>query len=341
LKHILTESQLEDALSWPSAADVQAMRSLDGDILILGAGGKMGPSLARLARRACDAAGVMRRVIAVSRFTNPALRQSLEQLAIETLDCDLLDPARVNALPDCENVLFLAGRKFGSAGRPDITWAMNTVVPSLVARRFSSSRIVVFSTGNLYPLVPPDSGGASEETELQPAGEYAQSCLGRERIFEYYSQTMGTRALFYRLNYATDLRYGVLVDIAGKVHDGIPISVAMGWFNTLWQGDANSYALRSLALCQSPPLVLNVTGPDTLSVREVAEYFGGRFWRGAILEGSESGTALLSNATKCHKLLGPVSTDAYLLMEWVASWIEAGGSSMNKPTHFEVRDGKF
>jgi dTDP-4-dehydrorhamnose reductase len=341
LELIETESQLDDVLSTPSPADVEAIRLLSGDILVLGAGGKMGPSLTRLVRRACDLAGGRRRVIAVSIFGTPAARAELERYGIETVECDLLDTEQISRLPVCENVLYLAGRKFGSTDRPDVTWAINTLLPAFVARRFHTSRILAFSTGNIYPFMPVSSGGSVETDTPAPVGEYAQSCLGRERVFEYYSCENGTKILLYRLNYAIDLRYGVLVDIARKVHEGQPVPLGVSHFNTIWQGDANSYALRGLTLCQSPPLVLNVTGAEIVSVRSAAQFFGEKFGREVSFSGEESGRALLSNAARCRSLLGPPSVTAGQLMEAVAHWIKVGGADLNKPTHFEVSDGKF
>lgn len=341
MNYIETEAQLENELSHPDRADVEAVRLMTGDVMVLGAGGKMGPSLARLVRRACDQAGIRHRVIAVSRFSTLRVRDELERSGIETAECDLLDMESVARLPSCENVLYLAGRKFGSADRPDLTWAINTMVPAFVAARFAASRIVAFSTGNVYPLVPVASGGSSETDAPEPVGEYAQSCLGRERVFEYYSLVNGTKVLFFRLNYAMDLRYGVLVDIARRVFEGAPVSLAVGHFNTIWQGDANSYALRGLALCQSPPAALNVTGSEILSVREAAQFYAARFGREAVFTGTESGSALLSNATRCHSLLGAPKVNSRQLMEWVAHWIEIGGTNLHKPTRFEVSDGKF
>jgi nucleoside-diphosphate-sugar epimerase len=341
LRWIETEDALEEALSCPGPEDIEAMRSLSGDILVLGAGGKMGPSLARLARRASDAAGVPRRVLAVSRFSEPAVRAQLNGWGIETLECDLMEMEEISRLPSCENVLYLTGRKFGSAGRPELTWAANAVVPIFVARKFAASKIVAFSTGNVYPFVSPSSGGSVEEDLPQPAGEYAQSCLGRERIFEFWSRRSGTRMLLFRLNYACDLRYGVLVDIARAVFDRQPVKLAVGYFNTLWQGDANSYALRCLSLCQSPPPALNVTGGEIMAVREAAVYFARLFGRNPQWEGQESDHALLSNASRCRALLGPPKITASRLMEWIAHWIQTGGASLHKPTHFEVQDGRF
>jgi nucleoside-diphosphate-sugar epimerase len=339
------EQQLEEKLAEPNDRDIALMRRLTGDLIVLGAGGKMGPSLAKLAKRASAAAGGRHRVIAVSRFSSPQSRDGLENAGVETISCDLLDRDEVAKLPDCENVLFLAGRKFGSSGRSDLTWAMNTVVPANVAYRYHDSRIVAFSTGNVYPFVSPsaslDSGGSLETDEPQPRGEYAQSCLGRERVFEFFSRERGTKCLIFRLNYAVDLRYGVLVDIARKVYEGQPVDLTVAHFNTIWQGDANSYALRCLELCESPPRILNVTGAEIVSVREAAEFYARRFGREAVFRGRESGEALLSDASLCHQLLGAPEVKLEELMEWVAHWVEAGGRSLNKPTKFEVSDGKF
>jgi nucleoside-diphosphate-sugar epimerase len=338
---IETEEQLEARLAAPNDADVASLRRLSGDIIILGAGGKMGPSLARRVKQAATAAGVPRRIIAVSRYSDPEARAELEREGIETVPCDLLDADEVAKLPECENVLFLAGRKFGSTERTDLTWAANTVVPVNVARRYQQSRIVVFSTGNVYPFVSADTGGAVETDLPAPRGEYAQSCLGRERVFEYFSREYGTPMLIFRLNYAVDLRYGVLVDIARRVYAGAPVDVTVAHFNTIWQGDANSYALRSLELCQSPPRVLNVTGAEIVAVRDAAAFFAQRFGRNVTFQGTESGQALLSNAALCEQLLGPPEVSLTELMEWVAHWIERGGPLLNKPTKFEVADGRF
>jgi nucleoside-diphosphate-sugar epimerase len=322
---------LEDALSRPTDADIACLARLSGDILILGAGGKMGPSLARLCRRA---AADDRRIIAVS-------RRNIDLAGVESIACDLLDCAAVARLPDAPNILYLAGRKFGSTGNPELTWAMNTLVPAIVAERFAASRIVAFSTGNVYPLRDPATGGSRETDPPAPVGEYAQSCLGRERIFEHFSNTRDTRCVLFRLNYAVDLRYGVPVDIARKVFSGAPIELTMPAFNAIWQRDANSYALRALEICTSPPRILNVTGPDVLSVRDTAEYFAARFCRPARFIGSEGPAALLSDARLCHELLGSPTVTSSELLEMVAAWIEGGGESLHKPTHFEVSDGKF
>ncbi|MBP6821465.1 MAG: NAD(P)-dependent oxidoreductase [Acidobacteria bacterium] len=338
---IETEEQLEEKLSMPSERDIEFMHRLDGDVMVLGAGGKMGPSLARRCKRALEAASARNRVIAVSRFSSDEARQELEESGVETVSCNLLNRDEVDRLPDCQNVLYLAGRKFGSTDRTDLTWASNAIVPAYVAYRYHTSRIVVFSTGNVYPFVSPATGGAVESDALEPRGEYAQSCLARERVFEYFSRELGTPCLMFRLNYAVDLRYGVLVDIARKVFDGQPIDLTVSHFNVIWQGDANSYALRSLRLCEAPPRLLNVTGGEIVSVKQAAEFFAQRFRRQAIFSGLDSGIALLNNSAECRQLLGEAEMKLQELMELVACWVELGGRSLNKPTKFEVVDGKF
>ncbi|MGC8791866.1 MAG: NAD-dependent epimerase/dehydratase family protein [Bryobacteraceae bacterium] len=336
-----TEAELEERLSRPSTADLAFMRELEGDILILGVAGKMGPSLARRARRAADEAGVRKRIVGVARFSNPRAREELEAAGVETICADLLDEDQLRALPDLPNVIYMAARKFGTTGNEFLTWALNTYLPGRVAGRFRHSRIVAFSSGNVYPLVPIAQGGPTEATPPDPVGEYAQSVLGRERMFEYFSARYGTPVTLLRLNYAIDLRYGVLVDIALKVYERRPVNLAMGMVNVIWQGDANSVALRALALCQSPPLVLNVTGPETVSVRSLAWKFARRFGVEPLFEGTEAPTALLSDASRCHHLFGYPEVSLEQMIEWVAEWIRAGGVLWNKPTHFEVRDGRF
>jgi hypothetical protein len=336
-----SELELEERLSRPGPADVAAAAALEGDLLILGAGGKMGPSLARLARRAADQARVKRRVIAVARFSDKELAAHLEADGIETMHCDLLGQRSIAGLPDIENVVFMAARKFGTTGAEYLTWAMNTYLPGLVGERFRESRIVAFSTGNVYPLRNVDQGGAVESSDVAPVGEYAQSALGRERMFEYGSSQWGTAVTILRLNYAVELRYGVLVDLALSVFQRRPISLSMGLVNVIWQGDANSACLRSFALCQTPPLVLNITGPETLSVRYIAEEFGRRFRIEPIFTSHEIPTALLNNAAKSHQLLGYPSVTPNEMMDWIVDWIRREGRLLNKPTHFEVQDGKF
>jgi nucleoside-diphosphate-sugar epimerase len=336
-----TEEQLESLLSAPNAADIDMLRRLSGNIILIGAAGKMGPSLACRTKIASDKAGIERRVIAVSRFADPQTREELEKNRIETIACDLLNHDEVDALPDCENVLYLAGRKFGSIDRSDLTWASNTIIPAYIAHRYRNSRIVAFSTGNVYSFVRAASGGSLESDLPDPRGEYAQSCLGRERVFEYFSHEYGTECLILRLNYAVDLRYGVLVDIARKVYEGNLVDLRVPVFNVIWQGDANSYALRSLELCQSPPRILNVTGPETISTRRAAEYFAIKFEREAVFQGEEKADALLNNASLCHRLLGYPEVTLGELMEMVVHWVEIGGRSLSKPTKFEVTDGRF
>ncbi|MDP9337537.1 MAG: NAD-dependent epimerase/dehydratase family protein [Acidobacteriota bacterium] len=338
---ITTDAELEEALSRPSDADAAAIARLDGDLLILGVGGKMGPSLARRARRAAEKAGVRKRIVAVARFSDRSLRDNLATDGVETMVSDLLEPGALAKLPDIPNVIFMAARKFGTTGSEDLTWAMNTFLPGLVAERYRYARIVAFSTGNVYPLRHAMEGGAVESTPVAPVSEYAQSALGRERMFEYGSRQWRTPVAILRLNYAIDLRYGVLLDIGTSVFERRPVDLRMGLVNVIWQGDANSVCLRSFEHCQSPPMILNLTGPETLSVRYIAEEFGRRFNLQPTYSSEEMPTALLSNAAKCHRLFGAPSVSVPEMLGWTAAWISAGGSRLNKPTHFQVRDGKF
>ena len=320
---------------------IDDVRAINGDILILGAGGKMGPSLARLAKLAIDAANVKHKVIAVSRFNNKAAEKELNDEGIETISMDLMDDAALQRLPDVENVIYMAGTKFGTTGNESNTWAMNAYLPGRVAQKFLRSRIVVFSTGNVYPLTSTKSKGPSEEEPVAPIGEYAQSCLGRERMFEYFSKTHGTRVLIYRLNYAIDLRYGVLLEIAKAVRNKKPIDLAMGHVNIIWQGDANQIAIRSLKLCSSPPAILNVTGANILSVKSIANEFGKLFGEKPIFENTEQPTALLSNASKMESLFPFAKVPVAEMIRWTADWLQLGGSQLDKPTHFQERTGKF
>jgi NAD-dependent epimerase/dehydratase family protein len=334
--------ELEDHLSRPTEADAAAMSALNGDLLILGVGGKMGPSLSRLACRAAALGGAHIRIVTAARFSNLSLPAQLAAQGIEPISCDLLEPGALSRLPEIPNIIFMAARKFETSGAEHLTWAMNTFLPGLVAERYRNSRIVAFSTGNVYPLRSVSEGGAVESTPVGPVGEYAQSALGRERMFEYGSHRWGTRAAILRLNYAVELRYGVLVDIARAVFERRPISLAIPYVNVIWQRDANSWCLRCFAYCQSPPFVLNITGPETLSVRELALEFGQHFGIEPIfhpeLEGS---TSLLNNAAKAGTLFGrPTATPAEMI-GWIADWIRHGGVMLNKPTYFQTRDGKF
>ena len=339
---IETESELEERLSRPDDDTTAAMAALDGDLLILGAGGKMGPSLARLARRSASQAGIQKRVIAVARFTNDKVPSELAKEGIETIACDLLEPAKLAQLPDIPNVIFMAARKFGTAGGEHLTWAMNTYLPGLVAERYRNSRIVAFSTGNVYPLRKVAEGGASEMTAVAPVGEYAQSALGRERMFEYGSARWGTPVAILRLNYAVELRYGVLVDIGRAVFERRPLDLCMPFVNVIWQGDANSLCLRSFALCQSPPFLLNISGTEALSVREIALDFGRHFGIEPMFEsGIEGASALLSDVTKARALFGAPAVRPKEMIAWTADWIRQGGAMLDKPTHFQTRDGRF
>jgi len=340
-ERIASEPELEDVLAQPSDEDIASVARLEPDIMILGAGGKMGPSLARRVQRAAERAGKGSRVVAVSRFSSREARTELESQGVPTLACDFLSAPAITGLPRFPNVLYLAGRKFGTTDRTDITWATNTVVPARVAEHFADSRMVVFSTGNVYPLVPATGPAPTEADPPAPVGEYAQSCLGRERVVEYVSREDGLRALMFRLNYAVDLRYGTLVDIARKVFADEPVDLTVGYFNAIWQGDANSYALRSLELCESPPAVLNVTGSERISTRECAEWFGRFFGKAPRFVNEEGRLALLSDATRCRTLLGEPQVPLPVLRQWVAHWVRDGGSTLNKPTHFEVSDGRF
>lgn len=338
---ITTETQLETILSTPSDIVRQTLHNLDSDLLVLGVGGKMGPTLARMAAQALTEIGSPHQVYGVARFSQPGLREKLEAWGIKTIACNLLDRDALAQLPDSQNLIYMAGQKFGTTGNEALTWALNTYMPGLVAERFPASRIVVFSTGNLYPLTAPFEGSPDETVSPNPVGEYANSCLGRERIFTHFSQTYGLRCAMMRLNYAIDLRYGVLLDIAEKVKAGQPIDLRMGAVNVIWQGDANAQAIALLDYCTSPPFVLNVTGPETVSVRWLAEQFGQQFGIKPHFVGETAPTALLSNAAKAQQLFGYPQVSLQQMIDWAAHWVEQAGPTLNKPTNFEVRDGQF
>jgi nucleoside-diphosphate-sugar epimerase len=301
----------------------------------------MGPTLARMAARAITELGLPYKVYGVARFSQPATRAALESAGVQTIPCDLLDRAALAQLPDSSNVIFMAGQKFGTTGAQHLTWGTNTYLPALAAERYVKARTVVFSTGNVYGLTPVVEGGAREVDEPNPTGEYANSCLGRERIFEYFSRTQGLRCAIMRLNYAVEMRYGVLVDIANKVFRGEAVDVSMGAANVIWQGDANAQALSLLNHCAAPPFVCNVAGPEMLSIRRVAEQFGERFGVEAHIVGEEAQTAFLSNAARANQLFGYPTVPFQQLFEWVAKWVQQGGEIFDKPTHFSTRDGKF
>ncbi len=335
------EEVLDDLLSVPRQETVEMMKSLEGDILILGVAGKMGATLARLAQNAALAAGVRKKIYGVDRVDDNDACRSLRKWGVETIKCDLLDQADVARLPRIPNVVFMVGRKFGTDGTEDLTWAMNTVIPAYVAEHFKKSRIVVFSTGCVYPLVPVETCGCTEAVPPSPIGEYAQSCLGRERVFTYFSKKNGTPLLIFRLNYAIDMRYGVLYDIASKIWADEPVSASVQHFNVIWQGDANNFAVLSLGLCSNPATILNVTGPETISLAHIADEFGRIFKKKVRYAGTPGSVGYLNNAARLFKDVGYPQVSLNQMIEWQAGWIMQGGKSLGKPTHFEVNDGKF
>lgn len=340
----VNELGLETLLSEPTPATITDLAALPGDILVLGVGGKMGPSLARLAVRSLQAgpiSGRTRRVWGVARFSDVALRQDLEESGVTTLQADLTDPGALESLPDAPNIIYMVGQKFGTTDDAARTWALNAWLPGAVAARFPRARMVAFSTGNVYPLSGVEGPGPSEQEAPGPVGEYAQSALARERVLEFFSRRNGTPMAILRLNYAIEPRYGVLRDIADLVHQGRPVDLAMGWVNVIWQRDANAVALRALGHVSSPPLVLNVTGRPAVSVRALAKGFGHRFGVAPRFVGQEATTALLSNASAMERLLGPADITLEAMMDHVAAWVLGGGRSLNKPTHFESREGRF
>jgi nucleoside-diphosphate-sugar epimerase len=330
--------ELDEWLSRPTDRTIEALRQLDGDLIVLGAGGKMGPTLARMARRSLPAE---RNVFAVSRYSSSSAREELEAHGVQTISCDLLNREVVAKLPDAPNVIYMAGHKFGTSDVPELTWMMNSVLPSIVAERYAGSRTVVFSTGCVYALTSVASGGSKEDDALAPPGEYAYSCIARERVFTHFAKSCGTPTLMFRLNYAIDLRYGVLYDVASKVWQGKPIDVTMGHVNVIWQGDANARALECLALAQCPPKILNVTGRECISVRWLAEQFGRLLEKTPIITGEEAELAWLNNASQSFELLGDVTVSLEEMMTATADWVRNGGVSLGKPTHFESHDGKF
>jgi nucleoside-diphosphate-sugar epimerase len=329
--------ELEDFLARPSQALIDDLAQVEGDIMVLGVAGKVGPTLARLAKNAAPD----KRVIGVARFSDPQVRNRLESWGIETIACDLLDGDALQALPRVPNIIFAAGHKFGAKDNQALTWAMNTHVPALVADTFRDARIVSFSTGNIYPLTPIGRQAPDEQTAPSPLGEYAQSCIGRERMFEYFSTRHQTPGRTFRLNYAIDMRYGVLFDIASKVFRGETVDVTMGYVNVIWQGDANAQALRALRHCTVPPVPLNCTGPETISVRWLAHAFAQRLGVTASIGGQEAPNALLSDTTLAGKLFGYPLVPLGAMLDWVADWVRSERPSLNKPTKFEVRDGGF
>ena len=337
----MTAETLEDLLSKPTQGAIETLGRLEGDVIILGVGGKMGPSLAAMVKRATDAAGVKRRIIGVSRFGSKSAEEALQKQGIQTIRADLLDQQQLDRLPDAPNVIYMAGMKFGSTNQEALTWAMNAYLPGMVCNKYRQSRIAAFSTGNIYGLVPVASGGSIETDLPNPLGDYAMSCLGRERIFEHFSRTLQVPVSIIRLNYAIDLRYGVLADLARKVWEEKEIDVSMGNVNVIWQADANAMTIQSLQHATSPPFILNVAGPEILSVRRVCEQFGELMKKTPKFAGEEAPTALLSNGSLGHRLCGYPQVTVETLIRWTAEWVSGGGGSLGKPTHFQTRDGRF
>lgn len=338
---ISTEEQLEELLSRPGKEVIEMISRIDGDLIFLGIAGKIGKSLAMMAKRACDEAGIKKRIIGVSMFESKEQQEKLEKAGIQTIHGDLLDTKFTDSLPKAMNVFYLAGMKFGSVDNLSLTWAINTYLPAIVADSFKQSRIVAFSTGCVYPLVPVESGGSKESDPPVAIGEYAQSCLGRERMFEFGSIRNKTRVALIRLNYSVEMRYGVLVDIALKVKNKQPVDLTMGYFNVIWQGDMNDFVLRSLEHANSPANILNITGPEILSVKEVAEEFGKLFNTKVNFENQEAPTALLNNSKYAYELFGKPKIHVEQVIKWIAGWLSEEKSILGKPTHFEVRDGKY
>jgi nucleoside-diphosphate-sugar epimerase len=329
---------LEDVMTTPSAALTAELRELPGDLIILGVAGKIGPTLARLAKRAAPG----KRIVGVARFSEPGSRQQLDAAGIDCVTADLLDREQVEALPKLPNVVFMAGRKFGSSGQEDLTWAMNAHVPALVAEAFAGSRIVAYSTGCVYPYVNVHHGGATEATPATPPpGAYANSCVAREAMFQYFSRTRGTPGRIIRLNYAIDMRYGVLHDVATRVLTGQPINLATGHVNAIWQGDANSMVLRALGHCTVPSSPLNVSGPETVSIRWLAQCFGERLGKAPVFSGVEASEGWLVNTAEVTRLFGYPGVPLIKLVDWTADWVARGLPSLGKDTHYDTRDGTF
>lgn len=332
---------LEELLSEPSPGVIETVKRNDGDYLILGIGGKMGPTLARMIKNAANLAGVKRRVIGVSRFSTPELPAQLHSHGIETISADLLDPAALANLPDAPNVVHMASMKFGTTGQQHRTWAMNTYLPGLIANRFRQSKIVAFSSGNVYPIVPVHTGGCTENDSPVPNGEYGMSVLGRERILEHFSRTLNTPMAIIRLNFAVEMRYGVIIDMAERIWRGEPVDLTMGNLNCIWQADANAMSIQAFDHVSSPPFMLNLTGPEILSVRGASEELGALMGKTPTYSGTESGSAFLNNASLCMQLFGYPRIGPKQVIAWTADWVSRGGKTLGKPTHFEARDGKY
>ncbi|WP_174729226.1 NAD-dependent epimerase/dehydratase family protein [Mesobacillus harenae] len=336
-----TIAEVEEVMTIPSKELIYDLGKLDGDIMILGVGGKMGPTLAKLAVRAIREGNLQKKVFGVSRFSSGSLQEELEKEGIETIAADLLTDGDLQKLPTVKNIIYMAGNKFGTNGNEHYTWAMNAYLPGRVADKFPDSRMVVFSTGNVYPLVPVTQAGCDEDQPVNPIGEYAQSCLGRERVFTNFSYKNNSPMTIFRLNYAIDMRYGVLLEIAKQVFAEKTIDLTMGHVNVIWQGDANEYALRSLLLADSPPTILNATGPETVSIRWLAEQFGKAFKKEVSFTSEEQPTALLNNSAKAHQAFGYPKVSLNQMIAWTAEWVAEDGFVLNKPTHFQERQGAF
>lgn len=341
MKAMKNTEELLEMMTRPSARLVEDVRKIEGDILILGAGGKVGPSLAIMAARACKEAGIQKRVMAASLFDRSGTAEAMAGYGVEIIESDFSDPAQLAALPDCPNIIFMAGKKFGTTGNQSTTWAVNVLLPAKVCERYPQANFVVFSTGNVYGDVPILSGGSVEGDEPNPDGEYGQTCLGRERVFEHFAAINGTKSLLFRLNYAIELRYGVLFDIASAVYNDKPVSLGRGVYNCIWQGDVCEYAIRSLLHTANPPAALNVTGPQCLSTRWTAEVFGKLFGKTPTFAGEEQPAGIYSNTTKLGGLMGMPLMPLEEMIRLQADWLRAGGESIDAPTHFEQVDGKY
>ncbi len=335
------EQKLDEALTRPRPILIDFIKTVQSPLVILGAGGKMGPSLAVLARRAAEAAGKELEIVAASRFSDRDVCKWLDERGVRTLSLDLMERKSYNALPDSGNILYLVGLKFGTTQNPALTWATNTLIPAYTCERYPGAKIAALSSGNVYPLTPVHSKGSREADPLTPPGEYANSCVARERIFDYFSSRDSTRVALVRLSYAVDLRYGVLLDIARRVFQGEAVDLTMGFLNCIWQGDANEMILRCLSLARSPAYPINLTGTERLSVRQVAEQFARRMGKEALFQRKEADTALLSNTSRLVQALGAPPTPAERMMRWTADWVMSSGRTYNKPTHFQARDGKY
>lgn len=333
----LDRSSLEEMLSTPSPQTAEALESTPGDIVVLGAGGKMGPTLAMMLKKAAPT----KTIYAVSRFSDPAAEAKLKQAGIETVKTDLIDETQYANLPEAQNVFYLAGMKFGATGDLPLTWAQNAYIPTLAAKHYKTSRIVAFSTGNVYPFTKIESGGPTEDTPPEPVGEYAQSCLGRERMFQYFSQIQNTPVTIVRLNYANEPRYGIIVDLTMKILNDRPIDLTMGAVNLIWQRDANDYIIRSITLAQSPPAVLNVAGPEIIPVRSLAERIADLLGKKPKFISEPASSALLSNASKCISLFGRPQTTLDRMLPMIVEWVKSGKETLNKPTKYDIRNGKF